>query len=501
MKDFKSLREYIEALNQIGEIQEIEKEVDWNLEIGAIIRKSYDLKAPAPLFNKIKGIEAGFRVFGAPAGVSRQPGLYFSRIALSLGLDPHVQAKEIVEKLAQARDKAPVPPRIVSTGPCKANILLGDEIDLFRFPAPLIHGGDGGRYINTWGTTIVQTPDKKWTNWSMARIMLINKTKMTGLIGSLQHLGIIHSQWKALNRPTPFALALGCEPAIPFVAGMPLPASINEADFIGGYLGRPIDVVRCETVDLYVPATSEIVIEGTIAPTETAPEGPMGEFAGYLWKAKHSPYIKTTGSHPQPVYSVSAITYQNHPILPVVAAGMPIEEDETCWGIGIAANVLADLKSNHFPVSMVFSPFSSAVHWLVITVNLSYREKYKNKDLIEGIRKFVFSTKAGSTIAKIILIGDDIDPSNIDEVVWAFATRSHPERGQHLFPNEFQNPLGAFLSAEEQKEGKSTKVIYSCLPPDSWAKNEIPVHVRFNECWPKEICEKVVKNWSVYGYK
>ena len=96
MRHIKSFREYIEALKAIGEVQEINHEVDWNLEIGAIIRRSYDLKAPAPLFNKIKGIESGFRVFGAPAGVSKQYDQYYAGIALSLGLDPKSNAHEII---------------------------------------------------------------------------------------------------------------------------------------------------------------------------------------------------------------------------------------------------------------------------------------------------------------------------------------------------------------------------------------------------------------------
>src|SRR6516225_10062599 len=117
MKRLKSLREYIDALHALGEIQEIDVEVDWNLEMGAIIRRSYELRAPAPLFNRIKGIEPGFRVLGAPAGVSRTHGL--ARIALSLGLPAQAAARAIVEALADAHRKPPLPPRRVPDGPCK----------------------------------------------------------------------------------------------------------------------------------------------------------------------------------------------------------------------------------------------------------------------------------------------------------------------------------------------------------------------------------------------
>src|SRR6516162_9128226 len=127
MPHLKSLREYIDALKALGEIQEIDVEVDWNLEMGAIIRRSYELRAPAPLFNRIRGIEAGFRVLGAPAGVSRKNGL--ARIALSLAMPARATASQMVEALAEAHTKPPIPPRRVTTAPCKENKLLGETVD------------------------------------------------------------------------------------------------------------------------------------------------------------------------------------------------------------------------------------------------------------------------------------------------------------------------------------------------------------------------------------
>src|SRR6266571_2239719 len=138
MQRLRSMREYVERLNALGEIQEIDIEVDWNLEIGAIIRRSYELQAPAPLFNRIKGIEPGFRVLGAPAGLSRQPGLSLVRVALSLGLPATATAQEIINALASAHDRPAIPPRRVADGPCKENKLLGPDVDLYRLPTPLI---------------------------------------------------------------------------------------------------------------------------------------------------------------------------------------------------------------------------------------------------------------------------------------------------------------------------------------------------------------------------
>jgi 4-hydroxy-3-polyprenylbenzoate decarboxylase len=487
MRHLKSLREYIEALQALGELQEIDVEVDCNLEMGAIIRRSYELRAPAPLFNRIRGIEPGFRVLGAPAGVSGQKDLFLARVALSLGLPPIARALEIVEALVEAHGKPPIAPRRVPSGPCKENKLLGPAVDLSRLPAPLIHDGDGGRYLNTWGTIIVRTPDGLWTNWSITRIMVTGKNTMAGGVIPTQHLGIIYRQWQALGRPMPFALAIGTEPAIPFVSGMPLDEGVNEADFLGGYLGDPLEVVDCDTVDLQVPATAEIVIEGHLLPNQNTREGPMGEYSGYLM---------SDGGMISPVFQVSALTHRNDPILPVVAAGEPIEENHTCWGLGVSAQLLWDLRRQGFPVSACFIPFQSAAHWVVVTVRRAAVREEGAQKLAQNLADIVFQSRIGCYLPKILLMDDDIDPSNLDEVVWAFATRGHP-RGQFLFPEEKMLPLVAFLTSEERKAARGTKVIYNCLLPENGALRRSS----FRYAWPPEIQEQVVRNWKRYGYR
>jgi 4-hydroxy-3-polyprenylbenzoate decarboxylase len=314
---------------------------------------------------------------------------------------------------------------------------------------------------------------------------------MAGLVLPQQHLGILHAQWQALGQPMPFALALGTEPAVPFVSGMPLDEGVNEADFLGGYLGEPIEVVDCETVDLQVPATSEIVIEGTISVTETAPEGPMGEYSGYL-----SP----GGPRPRPVYHVSAMTYRDNPILPVVAAGEPIEENHTCWSLTISAQLLWDLREQGLPVSMCFCPFQSAAHWLVITVDRSYRDRYTAAELVQAIGAALFRSRSGSFIPKVILLEDDVDATDLDEVVWAFATRCHPVGGQFLFSGEAVLPLVAYLEPDERRQARATKVIYSGLPPDNLPAEERPRRSSFRHLWPAALQEKVLANWRRYGY-
>ncbi len=493
-RHLKSLREYIDALAEIGEVQPIHKEVDWNLEIGAIARRCYETGAPAPLFNTIKGIEPGFRVLAAPAGVSSQSGLYLSRIALSLGLSPYSTGREIVEALVEARDRAFIPPQLVETGACKENILIGDSVDLLRLPTPFLHGGDGGRYINTYGIIVAQTPDKHWTNWSIARTMLLDKNRMAGIIAPNQHIGMVRQTWLDLGQPMPFALALGVEPFIPFVGGMPLPDQVNEVDYVGAYFGEAIKVVQCETVDLQVPATAEIVLEGTISITETAPEGPMGEYAGYLW---------TGQSSLKPVYHVTAMTYRNDPILPISVAGEPVEENYTAWGVPNAAEIVYTLRTAGYPVAMAWSPFESANHWYAIAMERNWRQLMPNisaAELCQKMGEVLFQTKAGMGTPKYIVVNDDIDITNTKEIVWAFATRNYPgHQGEVVFNNESTNPLVAFLQQSEKMSMHTTKVMYNCLPPDEWG-DKLPQRSSFKGAYPQALQDSVLQNWQAYGF-
>jgi UbiD family decarboxylase len=494
LNHLRSLREYIDALQSIGEVQPIEQAVDLDLELAAIIRNSYEQKAPAPLFNVIKDIELGFRVLGAPAGVSRQPGLYLARIAISLGLNPRSTGQQIVEALVAARDRPLIPPSIVQAAPCKENILLGDEVDLLRIPSPLLHQGDGGRYINTFGCIVVQTPDGEWTNWSIARIMVVDRNRMAGIVKVGQHIGDIHKLWQDRGEPTPFALALGVEPAIPFVCGMPIPSWMNESDYLGAYFGEPINVAKCETNNLYVPATAEIVIEGTISNTDTAPEGPMGEYAGYNWIGVSSN---------KPVYHVTAMTFRNAPILPVVVAGEPVEEDHTAWGIPNAAEILYTLRNAGLPVSMAWIPLESANHWAVVTVLRDWRQQsgLDTTHLCQRIGECLFQDHVGSGMVKVLVMEDDIDPTNTYEVVWAYATRSHPGTSEHVFAKSPTGALSVYLDDEEKHTMTSTKAVYNCLTRDEWTQGNQPSRTCLRKGYPPHIVERVLNNWHSYGYR
>lgn len=494
MRHLKSLRDFIDALTAIADVQPIHAEVDWNLEMGAITRRSMDLRAPAPLFERIKDVEPGFRALGAPGGVNASRRYKYARVALALGLPPDARALDLVNALADSRTRRPIPPRVVDrrTAPCKQNQWLGNDVDLLRLPIPLIHGHDGGRYLQTYGLNIVRTPDGAWTNWSVNRMMLLDRNRLGCLIPPNQHFGIIHAKWKATGRPTPVAVALGVEPGLPYVGGMPIAEGLDEAAFLGGHFGEPLEVVPAETVDLEVPATAEIVVEGFVSPTETAMEGPMDEYPGY---------IGDRGT-PKPVLNVTAVTCRDHAILPFSCAGAPVDENHTGWGIPHAAEVLYLLREAGLPVANCWVVLESACHWMVISVRQDWHERtgLSSKALADRIGQRVFESKPGFGVAKILLVEDDIDISNVDEVVWAFASRAHPSHGEISFRDEAQNVLPVFLDPDEKMTYKTVKVIHNALLADRFGASERPRRSDLQNAWPPEIVARVRQRWTDYGY-
>ncbi len=482
---FKDLREYIAKLEEEGELQRIEEEVDWNLEAGAIIRKSYDLGAPAPLFENIKGYPRGFRILGAPAGRSSNRGRPYARLALSLGLPADTGVTTLIEEFVRARHLEPVKPRLVSTGPCKENIQIGDEVNLFKFPVPHIHGWDGGRYIGTWHIVVTRDPDTGWTNWGIYRLMVHDDKTMGGIITPSQHIGIhYYDKYEARNKPMPFAVAIGTEPVTSIVASATVPAGVDEADVIGAIRGEPLEVVKCETVDLEVPATSEIVIEGEVLPYERREEGPFGEYSGYQFPAHDR----------KPVYKVTAVTHRHDPILTVACPGVPVEDDHLAMSVTRAAELLDTLRTLDYPVKTVFVPPHAALHLVVISTETRF------PNIAKRIANAIWATKGGRSIPKIMVVDDDIDVTNMDEVFWAFCTRNHPDKGIFKVTDTSAAPLLAFLSPDEKKNLTTANVLFDCTWPKDWPEDYVPKKASFDCLWPKDVQERVVSKWEKYGY-
>ena len=488
-------RLFVEQLRQDGDLAEINDEVDPKLEVAAITRRAYERRAKAPLFNNVKGSQNGlFRIIGAPGGLSNDPKYSHRRLARHIGLPPTATPKDIINQMLSAKHNKPIAPIHVSTGPCKENKIIGDDVDLTKLPVPLLNKADGGDYIQTLGINIVQHPTEPWTNWSIARAMIHDRNRMAGLIMKPQHIARIYEQWQKTGKDVPYAIALGAPPIAVMAASMPLPSGVTEAEYVGSLCGSPLELVKCETNDIYVPANSEIVLEGTISVTERGGEGPFGEMHGYSFLDERSM---------QPLYKVDAITYRNNPILPISVPGRATGPDETHTMIGTlaSAEMRQLLQDNGLPVKEVFAFYESQVIWAAIQVNRAGLRALKTNaaEFCNKIGNLVFRNKCGMQIHRLLVVGDDIDPFRFEDVMWAYATRCRPSMDEFHFEDVAAYPLVPYMSHGPGTKLTGGKVVDNCLLPLEYEQEQNWVTCDFENGYPQEVKEKVLARWAKFG--
>jgi UbiD family decarboxylase len=187
----------------------------------------------------------------------------------------------------------------------------------------------------------------------------------------------------------------------------------------------------------------------------------------------------------------------------VVAAGEPVEENHTAWGIASSAQILHDLRAAGIPATTAWIPLQAVLHWLVVTVPRDWRRRAgldETTGLCRRIGEIVFRSKAGAVIPKVIVLNDDVDPTNLKELVWAFATRCHPLEGHVTFDHIPAAPLLAYLRHSEKVSATTGKIVYNCLPPDEWGE-ALPIRASFRHGYPAEIVSRVKSRWSEYGFR
>lgn len=501
-------RDFLQVLKDEGDLQEITTEVDPHLEVGAVMRRVYEEKLPVPLFQNLKK-ESGnpdpenlFNIVGCLGGLrDKTKGNDHARIALHLGLDSQTPMPKIIDYLLDAKTKKPHAPEVVnsSSAPCKENKLTGNDIKLNSLPAPMLHHGDGGKYIQTYGMFVLQTPDKSWTNWSIARGMIHDDNHLTGLVINPQHIRQVAEKWNAVGKgdKIPFALCFGVPPAAILVSSMPIPEGVSEADYIGALVEEPLKVVKCDTNELEVPADSEIVLEGHLNLNELVDEGPFGEMHGYCFPGT---------PHPCPLYTVETITYRNQAILPVSNPGLCTDETHTLIGGLVSAEakqLFLDDPVLKNVIMEAFTPYEGVALWLALKVNTKELAKLNttSRDFCKRVGDIVFSSKTGFIIQEVILVSEDIDIFDFRKLIWAYVTRHAPGDDQYFFEEYRAFPLAPFISqGPRAKTLKGANCVTDCLFPQQYK----PEGVEFVTCdfdgYHDSIKEKVLKNWAAYGY-
>lgn len=408
---FGDLRGWIQALDAAGELHTIEAEVDWNVELGTIARLAQGPgTGPALLFNSIRDYGSNSRCHQVFTGGLSSP----RRVAMMLGLAADTHARELV-KIGRSILTESIPPRVVATGPAKENVITGDAVDLAEFPVPQWNRVDGGRYILTYGGVVTKDPDTGVMNVGIYRGMVAGKNKIPILMWRAQHIGHHVTAWQQDgHREMPIAVAIGWEPTLGFVGGAPVPKGVCEYDVMGAIRGEPVELVKCETVDLYVPASAEIVIEGYLQldPQSYAMEGPYAEFTGYVAGERS----------PKPTIRVTAVTHRTDPILRgTIEGSLPgsYSENGVCSSIMRAATAWNVLDRAGVPgVTDVWCPPVQAGINTLVQIRQSYR----------GQAKQVANALWGSSAAHVrykhvTVVDDDIDIHDYAAVDWAIALR------------------------------------------------------------------------------
>jgi len=393
----RDLREFIAHLEDEKELRRIRKPVDTKYEIAAYIRKTSDIKGPALLFENVN--QSKVPVLG---------GVFATRKRALLALE--TSEKQYGEKFHQALEHL-IPPRKISSGPCKEVVLKSEDADLSRFPIPIFSQNDSGPFI-TAGLVISKDPESARNNTSIYRLQ-VHGPRRLGI--KAQQLARQLRKAEARGEALPVAIAIGTDPVLMLASQWDAPYGVDELELAGALRGEPVEVVRAETVDLMVPATAEVVIEGYIQPQMREVEGPFGEVGGY-----------STPKFPKPVIEVTSITHRKNPIFQAALTGMPTTENHILRQIPMEAAYYWELKKRHPGVTAVHFPAAGAILFLVI-IAMKQTYLYEARNAIASM----FATRRNKII---IVVDDDVDIYDMEKVMWAVATRSRPEEDVVVFP-------------------------------------------------------------------
>jgi 4-hydroxy-3-polyprenylbenzoate decarboxylase/2,5-furandicarboxylate decarboxylase 1 len=398
---FPDLRAFLDYLEERGELARIDDEVDPRFEISAWIRKTSDLGGPTLLFNRVKGSE--MRVAG---------GVFANPIKALLALET-TDHRAAVDRFIRGLDH-PIAPVVVQDGPCHEVVWTGDEIDLRRLPIPTYSEQDGGKFV-TVGVGVCRTPDGT-QNAGVYR-MQYHGPRTLGLAASpYTDFDAIRVAAERDGRSLEFAVAIGIDPVIHLATQARVPFGTDEFAIAGGLRGAPVELVRCRTVDLDVPATTEIVIEGVFRPGIRHPEGPFGEFSGYVGPGND-----------EPVLEVSAITTRHDPIYQAGLTGIPVTENHVMKGLPMEAQLLVTLRETYPDVTAVsFSPEGASEFLCVI--GLRQRYAYQARNVILAAMGSAGHPKI------VVVVDDDIDVYDMARVWWAIVTRFQPDRDLLVVP-------------------------------------------------------------------
>jgi len=399
---FEDLRGFLAHLEDLGQLKRVHDEVSVKHEIAAGIRKASDIEGPALLFENVRGYP-GWRVLG---------GLFATRKLVALGLG--VPQDKILDRYMTLEDYR-IAPEIVPTGPVKEIKWTGDQVDLTQLPIVTHASKDCGPYV-TIGVQIGKDPASGVRNVSIHRMLVLGKDRLSLWAPADHHLGRMILMAEEKNKGLEVATAVGVDPAIVIASQAKVPYGIDEFHVAGGLRGAAVKLVKCETIDVEVPAFAEVVIEGVTIPGERVADGPYGEYPGCYSEAKQAPVLKVT-----------AITMRQKPIWQTALTGMPVTENHTLIEYGNGAVVHREIKKIVPEVKAInLTPGGTFRHHVVVSI----KKRAEN----EGRNVILALLSMGIGLKQVIVVDDDIDPFDPLQVDWAMATRFQADKDAIIIP-------------------------------------------------------------------
>ena len=460
---FRDLRDFIDNVALVDRLQTI-KGVHWDLEMGGITElTARKPNPPALLFEDISGYPHGYRVMTNIVNAPR-------RAALAIDMPPDAGPLEFTRLWKERiRQIDSIPPRVVKDGPVLENVQEGDDVDLLQFPAPKWHELDGGRYIGTADLVIQRDlDDPNWVNVSVYRLQVHDRNTLGIYIGTGQHGWVLMRKYWEQGKPCPIAMTLGQEPGLWIACTHHIPQGISEYGYAGWLRGEPVEVIHGEYSGLPIPATAEIALEGDLLPPdqESHIEGPFGEWTGYYG----------TGAAKGPVIKVRRVMHRNDPIIAGAPPLKPLATLNPQVGIDFgSARLWHSLEATGVQDVRGVSRFiagQTSGYFIVISIKQRYPGHAR-----EAAHVALGSYACAHNGRFVVVVDDDIDPSNPDEVLWAMGTRCDPSTSIEIVRGMLGTNLDPRVEPAEKERGNplSGRAIIDACRPFHWIEKFPPV--------------------------
>lgn len=454
--EYDDLRSWIDHAQKLGELRVVEG-ASWQEDIGQISEMlHHTLGSPAVLFDAIPGYPAGHRIL-VNTNATR------SRLALTLGLPTDIDRRTLMDEFLRLTESTRAEKQVfVEDGPLFENVRRGDDVNVYEFPTPQWHPEDGGRYLGTGCAVVTKDPDSDWVNLGTYRVMIHDERNVGVYISPGKHGKVMRDAYFSRGEPCPVAVVCGMDPLIFAASTIEVPYGVSEYEWAGAIRGEPYPVVKLPVTGLPVPASSEIVIEGFIHHDKMAPEGPFGEWTGYYGDRRPA----------EPVLEVEGMYFRNHPIMLGVPPNRPPAYDPYHYREYLrSAIMLRELRGAGVPGIVDVHCFAEGGSRLFNAISIQQKYAGHARQTLHAAASVASATYFGRIV---VVVDDDIDVTDMNDVLWAIFTRMDPERSIDIIKRALSSPLDPAINPDDKRY--NSRLLIDATRPFEW-KDRFPMPI------------------------